>query len=259
MRKSLVVVLFFSLLCTLPLHSIRKDTKLILDEVQKLAELIKILDEKVTSMSADLAAMQKKIGIIENKVNAVTESQADVNQSRENISLSLQFIKEEINELKNKISSVNDRLLTFSTASAEEITDTEGEESQNSMIQSPESIYFTAYSDYLKKNYELAIRGFRQFINLYPQNGLADNSLYWIGECYYSMGNHRHALGEFQKVFSYPDTDKDDDTQLKIAYCYIKMEDRERAIEELRKFLSDFSDSEFVPLAREKLRELGEM
>jgi len=119
--------------------------------------------------------------------------------------------------------------------------------------------YEAALKDYYDGKYDQAVGEFTEIIMISPKSDLADNAQYWIGECYYAMENYRHALGEFQKVFSYPGTDKDDDAQLKIAYCYMKMGDRERAIEEFRKFLSDFPTSEFVPLARGKLRELGEM
>lgn len=259
MRKSLVNVLFISLLLTLPLHSVRKDTKLILDEVQKLAELIKILDGKVTSISADMSDMQKRIGIIENKVSAITESQADVNQNRENISLSLQFIKEEINELKNKISAVNDRLLTFSTAATEEVTDAEGDENQNSMIQSPESIYFTAYSDYLKKNYELAIRGFRQFINLYSQNGLADNSLYWIGECYYAQRMYLEAVNTFTELIEkYAEGDKVPAATLKQGFALIEMGKQSEGVNVLKDLISRFPLSEEASLAQQKIKEVSD-
>ena len=119
--------------------------------------------------------------------------------------------------------------------------------------------YEAALKDYYDGKYDQAVGEFTEIIMISPKSDLADNAQYWIGECYYSMENYGHSLGEFQKVFSYPDTDKDDDAQLKIAYCYLKMGDRERGVEEIKKFLSDFPNSEFVPGAREKLRELGEM
>jgi len=48
----------------------------------------------------------------------------------------------------------------------------------------PESIYRAAYYDVIKGNYDMAIKGMREYLKSYPKTSLADNALYWIGECY---------------------------------------------------------------------------
>jgi tol-pal system protein YbgF len=259
MKRSIVIFVLIGFLFALPVYPVKKDTKLILDEIQKLTALVQNLGEKVASVSAELAGLQKKVGIIENKVSAVAESQADFNQSRENVSLSLQFIKEEINELKNKISALNDRLLTLSTAAVTETVPAEGEDNQNTMTQSPESIYFTAYSDYLKKNYELAIKGFRQFIDLYPQNGLADNSLYWIGECYYAQRMYQEAVNTFAELIEkYGEGDKVPAATLKQGFALIEMGKQSEGVTVLKALISRFPLSEEASLAQQKIKEVSD-
>ena len=155
MKRYIIIFLVVTLLCALPVYSIRKDTKLILDELQKLAVVIKSLEEKVTIISTETSTMNKKISIIEEKVRAITKSQADNNQDKESLLLSLQFIKEELNEVKNSISKVNDRILSLPVGSVPTGTENARDSTQNGVVQSPESIYYTAYSDYIKKNYDL--------------------------------------------------------------------------------------------------------
>lgn len=258
MKKYLIFVLVLVLLWVLPrpLHS-KKDTKIIMEEVEKLAGAVQALDRTLNLMSAETAAMSEKIKLIEDKVNAITRSQADNNQDRESLELSLQFIKEELNELKNSISRVNDRLLSMPAGTVPAGTDNTEGPTADGTAQSPESIYYTAYSDYIKKNYDLAVEGFEQFISLYPNNGLADNSLYWIGECYYSQKKYQEAVNTFNRLRTqYSDGDKVPDAILKEGFALIEMGDQTGGINALKELISKFPLSEEASLAQQKIKEV---
>ena len=241
-------------------HPIRKDTKLILDQLQQLERVIKELEAKIDTISSETGSMVKKITTIEERLNAVTRSQADISQNKESLSLSLQFIKEEINELKNSISKINDRLLSLPGAAPPVSGGTDVEETnQPTTVQSPETVYYAAYSDYIKKNYQLAIQGFRQFIQLFPQNGLADNSLYWIGECYYSQKMYQEAVNTFTELIgNYSDGDKIPDAILKKGFALIEMGNQSEGISVLKELISRFPLSEEASLAQQKIREAME-
>lgn len=241
-------------------HPIRKDTKLILDQLQQLERVIKELETKIDTISSETGSMVKKITTIEERLNAVTRSQADISQNKESLSLSLQFIKEEINELKNSIGKINDRLLSLPGAAAPAGAGTDVEETNpQTTVQSPETVYYAAYSDYIKKNYPLAIQGFRQFIQLFPQNGLADNSLYWIGECYYSQKMYQEAVNTFTELISnYSDGDKIPDAILKKGFALIEMGNQSEGISVLKELISRFPLSEEASLAQQKIREAME-
>jgi tol-pal system protein YbgF len=103
----------------------------------------------------------------------------------------------------------------------------------------------------------LAIEGFRQFIQLYPQNGLADNALYWIGECYYSQKMYREAVSTFsQLVTNYADGDKIPDAILKKGYSLIEMGEQSDGITVLKELISRFPLSEEASLAQQKIKEV---
>ena len=105
MKPLIIFFLTFVVLVSFPRpgHPIRKDTKLILDQLQQLERVIKELEAKIDTISSETGSMVKKITTIEERLNAVTRSQADISQNKESLSLSLQFIKEEINELRSRI------------------------------------------------------------------------------------------------------------------------------------------------------------
>ncbi len=213
-------------------------------------------------LAAEIEALKDKESVDLKSREEVEKLREELESIKSEIDRKMEYLNNENANLSNRIALLMDQMKRIEQKMDAFSTGSQGKTVRGAFRPSSYEIkasYEAALKDYYDGKYDQAVGEFTEIIMISPKSDLADNAQYWIGECYYSMGNHRHALGEFQKIFSYPDTDKDDDTQLKIAYCYIKMEDRERAIEELRKFLSDFPNSEFVPLAREKLRELGEM
>lgn len=202
MRTSIILFLLAVLLLWSPVdvHGVKKDTKLLLDQLQKMQATLVKLDGKITLVVSDTASILKRLQVVEDKVKILSRSNADASQDKESLKLSLQFIKEEINELKNNVSKINDRIINLPTGGGSVESSTTERSEPETTAQSAETTYYTAYSDYIKKNYQLAIDGFKQFMQLFPTNNLADNSLYWIGECYYSQKKYPEAVTTFTSI-----------------------------------------------------------
>ena len=117
--------------------------------------------------------------------------------------------------------------------------------------------YIESLTQYQNGNYEAAIKGFSSLVMSDPAHELADNSQYWLSECYYSQKNYKRSVAEFEKVFTFPGTDKDDDAQLKIGLAYQSMGNAEKAKAEFQRFVDYFPGSEYFEKAKEALRQLN--
>ena len=259
MKPRLVSALIALLLLSLPVRAAKKDTQLIMDELQKLSAAINTL----STMVGDL---QKKSLINDEKISAIARNQADLAQSKENFSLSMQFFKEELNGLKDSLSKINDRLTNIPAGAAgmppggaADAGNAPAAGGANPQVQDPSSIYYAAYSDYIKENFDLAIEGFRQFIRNFPDSGLADNSLYWIGECYYAKKKYQDAINTFNELLvKYKDGDKVPAATLKKGYALIEMGRQSEGIAILKELISRFPLSEEASLAQQKIKEFSE-
>ena len=61
----------------------------------------------------------------------------------------------------------------------------------------------------LEPGYTLAISGFQDFADQFPDSALADNAMYSIAECYYSQGAFSDAIGAFDRMLErFPTSDK---------------------------------------------------
>lgn len=84
--------------------------------------------------------------------------------------------------------------------------------------QSPRQIYDTGYNYLMASDYASAEATFRSFISTYPDDDLAGNAQYWLGESFFARGDYRKAAGEFLKGYkSYKDSSKAPDNLLKLG------------------------------------------
>jgi len=122
----------------------------------------------------------------------------------------------------------------------------------------PDQLYRSAYQDYMRGNYELAIQGFSEYIKRYPKTDLTDNAQYWIGECYDALDQEDEALKAFSAVLdSYPTSDKGAAAQLKKGLVYLKKGDQGQGVVNLQYVVYEHPGTPEADLAREKLRSLG--
>lgn len=109
---------------------------------------------------------------------------------------------------------------------------------------------------YEQRRYSDAIQVFFELLREDDKNKLADNAQYWIGECYYGLGNFSQALVEFEKISLFAQSEKHDDAQLKIALCYLQKREYAQAKSELERLLATYPTSEYVGKARQYLSKL---
>lgn len=115
----------------------------------------------------------------------------------------------------------------------------------------PLALYNSAYLDLSKGNHQLALQGFQQFLQKFPQSDLADNAQYWMGEVYYAQKDNQKAIDAFKKVVeNFPRGDKVAAALLKIGYCYFNLGDQTTGKKYLKIVIDRFPNSEEARLAQ---------
>lgn len=122
----------------------------------------------------------------------------------------------------------------------------------------PKTLYDSAYNDYLKGSYDLALRGFQEYLDNFPNTDLADNAVYWIGESYYRQRRFRQAIEQFDAVLSrYPRSEKIPGALLKKGYSHLELGERSQGVVQLQHVIRQYPTSDEANLARQRLREVG--
>jgi tol-pal system protein YbgF len=106
---------------------------------------------------------------------------------------------------------------------------------------SAKEVYETAYGHLLQQDYATAQTGFRSFLKTYPQDPLAPNALYWLGESHYVQRNYADAAEAFDLVVqAYASSGKAPDAQLKRGMSLAALGKRQDACTALRSVSSKF-------------------
>jgi len=199
----------------------------------------------------NFAKFEAKIDKLDNYENAFTMEEYIRLKSRvDELNSMIEEKERELEDLRTSLDMKNQR-----------IADLEDEIQRASSRRAIASNFSDAYEEalrnYYARNYMEAINIFTDLKNNYPQHKLASNCQYWIGECYFGMGDYAKAAEAFQGVFNYSFSYKKDDATLMLGRCYLKLNDVERARTYFQGLLNEYPESEYVEKARQWLDRIG--
>lgn len=135
-----------------------------------------------------------------------------------------------------------------------------GNDLPNMPTKTAEQIYADGL-EYLKaKNYDKAEASFDSVLRRFPQDKLAGNAQFWLGEVYYSQGQYKEAAVAFGKVYkNYKDGAKGADGLLKLGMSMAQMNNKEAACEAFMNMKQEFPKAEerITKKAAEEAKKLG--
>jgi tol-pal system protein YbgF len=239
------------------------DVELLHREITDVARQVDQLGEQSTGKQ-DLQAVSQKL----------TEQNAQMLKSNADIVAALEQLRDQMERLQANLDATNQRLEALSNelAAARQApaTGPEGTAAAAAALASgasmlapgqpsePAQLYSSAYEDYLRGNFDLALQGFAEYQKRYPDTDLADNALYWIGECHYSKRAFPEAIQVFTELLNtYKTSDKAAAALLKKGLAHLEAGDRSQAVINLQYVLYEHPGSKEAELARTKLAALG--
>jgi tol-pal system protein YbgF len=94
----------------------------------------------------------------------------------------------------------------------------------------PKQLYETAYGYLLQRDYGAAEAAFDEFLRRHPNDPLAGNAQYWLGESLYVRGQYRAAAGAFLKGYqAYAKSAKAPESLLKLAMSLQRLGQKDAA------------------------------
>jgi len=258
----------------------KKAYELVYDDVQVLKQQILDLRVQVDRNAAEIRAVQDQLKSLVDLVRQAMAGQSGAQEGLRAVPAQYQDILRKLDTLTLEVQRISSELAGRSSQAAPAVT---AEDEQKPATQtpvrtppesrpqpaparpvpaptmSPQEAYSVAYNDYLKGNYDLAIDSFKLYRQQFPESPLADNALYWIGECRYSQRKYEEAIDAFDElIVDYPQGDKAAAAHLKKGLSFIELGRKPEALAALKLLVAKYPLEEESRIAQDKIRELNE-
>lgn len=225
---------------------------------KQLAELgnrLSFLDKK--EFDSRLLIIQKQLAELGNRLPTLDEKEFD---SR------LLSLHKQLTDQGNRLSSLDEKVASLertgasSTSSMSEDAHKQANlpvqaDKQEAKSPKPADLYNEAIMLMKENDYSNALIQFGRFLSIFPDNVLASNAQYWIGEIYYKQKDYERAVLEFNEVLKkYPQSNKAPAALLKQGMAFYELGNKKEARLILEKVMDKYPKTEEAGMAKKVLR-----
>jgi tol-pal system protein YbgF len=205
--------------------------------------------------STEVKDLREDIYQLQLKLNEVQTNQADISTKMDTVSTDMNSLNFQLQETQNRMSLLSQRLDDVESGMSQRMDKLFEQLSGSalSIAPPPSELYNLAYSDFSKGRYDLAIVGFKTYLEKYPQGELAAQAQYYIGESYYSQSQWQKAFEEYKNVdTNYNQSDIVPAARLKSALCLKQLGKKAESGQILDSLIKDFPNSSEAFTAKEQ-------
>lgn len=246
--------------------------------IEQVVEGYKASAKNVADMGASIDAVRNRVGQVQGKVEEheqkLSALSSQINQLQERISKIRETpssppatapSSEQKGEPSQKPSSQTAPPSQKLPSTPEKPQETQkAQETQQKQEQAQQkvptekSMYEEALAAYNRKDYNVAEKGFQEFIKKYPDSPMADDATFWLGEISFTRGNLLKAIEYYQKVIDvYPKGNKTPMAMYKQGKAWEKLGDSTAAKILYEKIIKKYPNSSEAKLAQQALDEIS--
>ena len=275
----LLVATFLSSWGAQPAFGQKKDTILLMRELDTMRQMIMNMQKTLDSQTAILRTLVEQANdnvnsmklTVEELRKATQKNLADNNARFDSMTSQIQVLSESLEEAKARLAKLSEQVaqtqniiqtLNAPVASGAETpggtTSPGGDTKPPASVPDADTLYNSGRSYYSGGQYQLAAQAFQEYLQYYGDTDRASNAQFFIGDSYYFQGNFRQAVEEYDKCIErYPKGNKAMAGQLKKGFALIELGEKAAGVRELRSLIQRYPKSSEASLARQRLKQLG--
>ena len=196
---------------------------------------------------------------LQDSLNQVQKGQADLISKMDGLDRTIGALNEKLSDSHKKMSALSAKLDDTQSGLGgrmEIISRLLSDATTQAKVAVPSDLYRTAYGDYLSGKIPLAMEGFSQFLQRYPDSDLADDAQFYLADCYLQKRDFKQARTEFDKVLSVSREHRKQ-ALLKRSYALKGEGQTKNQKLTLETLIKEFPDSPESEAAQEMLKELS--
>jgi tol-pal system protein YbgF len=285
-----VLVLAVVLSSSLPAHAASKEIIELQTQVQQLLDMVQRLQSTVDSrfglvqhlveQSTDsVNQMGTTVAAMQQKLNAQSESTGG---KLDSVSGQVQSLNDSLDELKSRIAKLDKQMQDIQS----QLQNVQSQPAANPAMQQPgqplaqdgsngagappatapvqsqapplQETYQGALRDYNAAHYDLAASEFNDVLHYYPNDNLAGNAQFYLGEIAYKQAKYKDAVKAYNAVLEdFSGSPKAPAAQLRKGLALLQLGQKDSGIHELRSLIQRYPQTPEALQARSKLNALG--
>ncbi|MFN3550594.1 MAG: tetratricopeptide repeat protein [Endomicrobiia bacterium] len=146
--------------------------------------------------SNDIVSLKEEISLLRSEMQTIRRNQAELNLQMKQLDSNLQVYTEKLEENKYKMSFLAQRMddIHSSLTQRMDILSKQLPKVDMPILPSPTEFFNIAYNDYSRGMYDLAIRGFKDYLSKYPDSELANKAYYYLADSYYAKKQYQECV-----------------------------------------------------------------
>jgi len=194
----------------------------------------------------------KTDSLLEKHLKTLRDLSTDLNYNLERINERLQLLDGKIEDLTMQQSQDSYSVITTQAPVSDNSNSADSSLVNTEVEVSAKQIYDTAYMDFIKGDYKIAVSGFKEYLKSNSKTPLADNAQFFIGECYYNLPNYNRATSAYNDLLkNYSKSEKAPDALLRMVEISVKRKDIRSANKYYAKLNKSFPNSPETERAEE--------
>ncbi len=265
-------------------NAVSKEMVQLQTQVQQLQDSLQQMQQANAEKMGVLQHLVEQTADSVNKMSATMDSlsqtvktQTDATAAKvDGVSGQVQTLNDSVDELKTRVAALNKALQDMQAQSqtlnaqqpAQQGAPPSGGQAgpaqpaaqQQAAPQAPPvgDLYQGALRDYNSARYDVAGSEFSDVLRFYPQDDLAGNAQFYLGEIAYRQGNYQAAIKAYDAtVEQYSGNPKIPAAQLRKGEALIALNQKEAGIRELRSLIQRFPQTPEAQQARSRLNAMG--
>ncbi|OGS19013.1 MAG: hypothetical protein A3J83_02495 [Elusimicrobia bacterium RIFOXYA2_FULL_40_6] len=206
--------------------------------------------------SNEVTQLRDDIEELRSQISFMNKNQADLSLKMDEVGQNMGALKEKLDDNKIRMSTLSKRMDDIHSSLSQRMDILSQQLSGAApTITTPSEQYKLSYGDYSKGKYDLAIVGFRSFIERYPDSELSSSAQYYLADSYYNKNDFAAALKEFSTMKQqYSASELVVSAEFKQGLCYLQLKKPADAKAVFEMIVKDHPQSPEAEQSKEKLK-----
>jgi len=202
----------------------------------------------------DMGTLKLQLKELNDTIAVMQTNQAELASKMEELNQNLSVSNENLSQLDAQIFNLSAKLDDINVAvKSGQSTD----EAENQKVLLPSDIFNEAKNHLTKQAYDLAVSGFKLYIEQYPEGENIEQAYIYMGDAYFSQDQAKPAAIAYATVLQkFPESKIIPTARLKYARSIIPLGKTEEAKRYFSSVVQDFGSSPEARLAKEELAKL---